>query len=168
MPETPPINLLTNGRAPNHEFDEEEVLYRRYMGNHPVEFFSEIRTKDFSAGISTNRSKYSVPLDVLWSSELENGECQFNLKSGKIVYGTISVINCVNESLGIEIRCIHTPTFCNYSHVDIRFFPNVIECNSEGIPILRNNNKVIYANGFNKQSIRDIRLFVASFFKIYF
>lgn len=166
MPETPPINLLTNGRQPNQEFDEGEILYRRYMGNHPIDFFSELRTKDFGGGISTNRSKYSIPPNVLWSSEVEDGKCKFTLKLGKVVYATISSISYKDTALGIEIKCIHTPTFCNYSHVDIRFSPNIIECDIDGSPILRDNNKVIYANGFSKKSVRDIKLLVASFFKV--
>lgn len=146
-----PTHLKSNHLTPDDNFEDTEKLFRKYIPNktYPVDdYFSEIPSKDFILGLSTNRSKYcSNPEDVLWSIKFINDECVYSKKEGaKVIYTLISYLqNKMDEKNRMRPLAKHTPTICNYSHTDILFEP-ALETN-------------------DRKKINDLKLFLASLFK---
>lgn len=165
MSNTPPKHLIRKPieLIPDDDFDAGELLYRRSSGGGTKSHFSKISTKNFAPGISVNRSKYANPFDVLWVAN--DGNCNFELKEEFVLFSSVEdVTHLIGD---IQVYCKHTPTVCNFSHVDISFLPALILYDNNDKPILDKRNKTTYAAGITKSMVTTIRLFLASIFKEY-
>lgn len=115
-----PERLIRNGRKPDPTFGSDELLYRRipleYLDGNEVLQAHLVAFLEFPA-TSTNRSKYSEPVDVLIEAKARPSA----------VFSWI-----VSEVVGIEVLredlngfdytsyVEHVPEELNYSHSEIR------------------------------------------------
>ncbi len=167
MPLSPPNHLVRKKAEliPDNEFEDGELLYRRVSGDDTKSHFSRISTKNFAPGVSTNRSKYSQPFDVLWVTETE--DCNFVLKDESVAFCSVAEVSRYLEEANVKVFCNHTPNLCNFSHVDVSFSPDLILYDDNGKPVLNKKGKTTYAPNIDKRIVTTIRLFLASVFKKY-
>lgn len=123
----PPEHLITDILT-FEEFEIEERIFRRYKPapqDKEREYFSSIERKNFSKGISVNRSKFSIPQDALWSITQTENECKYELKQGQVIYCIVKELLSDKNQTGIKVYCDQTPNNCNKAHCDLKFDPEV-------------------------------------------
>jgi len=115
-----------NGRHPDGNFATDETLYRRF---HPLDIdrdgtliASQLVDRDFP-GLSTNRSRYSVPEDVLHRDCCNRNDCS----GWGIARLQVSALNHLFEisgddpTHGVQYRLLiqHVPLDHCYAHTEI-------------------------------------------------
>ncbi|MEI6233851.1 MAG: hypothetical protein WCT04_12405 [Planctomycetota bacterium] len=123
-----PERLRTGSRPIDNQFDEAELLYVRCLSDHVD------GGRFLPAGIkfpdwSTNRAKYSEPLDVLLPEFEHWGIAGFNV-------GAIPAQLKIGDSKVYAFAPIHDPTPENYSHTEVRTFKDGVYDNNLKVPTL--------------------------------
>lgn len=123
-----PIHLAKFDRTIDNIFLEMEELYRRSPQNRdPYEgqindFVLDFKWDSLLQGLSINRSRYSTPIDAMWSisEDQNNTSCNYQLKKGIVFRSYAKYFPTSKDTFP---RCIfsleHSPTNCNISHCDI-------------------------------------------------
>jgi hypothetical protein len=133
-----PHYLCKNGRSPLTYFGKNEFLLRRFNVKGRVKNFIDINTRQPIVKISNeifqlnndsyNRSIFCrVATDVLYNDRVVDNGAHYtshgvlSISIGSIV-GVISPLNQNGSIKHCELRPIHTPMECNYSHCELQYF----------------------------------------------
>lgn len=118
-----PERLRPLGKAIDSKFDPNEELYLRFLQVSPITGrpdFGEIRCPD----LSVNRSKYSAPEDVLWSSFTYL--MHWGIGSLRVHQATFDLFG--GDGIVIKFLVEHDPVLGseefpeNYSHCEVRAY----------------------------------------------
>ncbi|PQA60172.1 hypothetical protein [Siphonobacter curvatus] len=125
-----PARLHRNGRPVISEFDEDELLYRRFKvegSKEDWETNQDSRVKIFAMdNDSYNRSKFSeCPEDVLYNKDSEEHHLAYGIVSIK-VSDVLSIREAeVNNERRIFTAVVnHKPENCMYPHCDLVIYSN--------------------------------------------
>lgn len=110
----PPERMLRNGRPEDQVFEQDELLYRRYVQEHWHDNFLVQAHFNFPE-TSVNREKYSQPEDALFSANRHFDGW------GVLEFAVRSIPAQLEDDQGVRYACFprHVPLEENYSHSEI-------------------------------------------------
>lgn len=117
-----PKHLHKNERGQDSEFQDDELLFRRYKEENQI--FSTQR-------MSVNRSKYGQSEDVLYNVNSSNHFNHWGIVSIKV--GQLRKFQFAHpEKQGIKysLTVVHSPSDCMYPHSEIIILQNDIQLDS--------------------------------------
>jgi len=132
-----PEHLHTNGKAPDHNFDPDELYYRRFASVDEISSAGGISESAISTqNMSGNRSKYSAPDDVLFNINSSEHFTSWGVWEVDIAAICELAFTHPVEARNYTVRVVHTPEECMYPHAEIQILEN-------GEPVKRIKSTVV-------------------------